>query len=57
MARTEDRLAPEDAAEISAFIDKIGDYFDIQPMDEDSAVKAGLLVYIAKRWWRDITEW
>ena len=42
------QVAPEDAAEISAFIDKIGDYFDIQPMDEDSAVKAGLFVYIGE---------
>ena len=42
------QVAPEDAAEISAFIDKIGDYFDIQPMDEDAAVKAGLLVYIGE---------
>lgn len=42
------QAATEDAAEISAFIEKIEDYFDICPMDEEKAVNAGLLVYIGE---------
>mgnify|MGYP004545734049 CR=1 FL=1 len=42
------QAATEDAAEISAFIDKIEDYFAIRPMDEEKAIKAGLLIYIGE---------
>lgn len=42
------QAATEDAAEISSYIDKVENYFSIRPMDEKSALNAGLLVYIGE---------